>query len=120
MFGPLVIAPLSELYGRRIIFNITNIAFLGFIIGNARSTNVGEFIAFRFLSGMMGSTPLTVCASVAPTTFPLFANCKNQIGGGVIADLMRQEKRGGAMAIWAMGPISMFYTAPIRNNQEGN
>jgi len=83
VFGPLVIAPMSEIYGRRIIYNVGNVSFLIFTICAAVSVNLPMFIVFRFLGGFAGVTPLT-------------------IGGGTIADLMPIEKRGGAMAIWAV------------------
>lgn len=85
-FGPIIIAPLSELYGRVIVVHVSNLIFLIFTIACAVSSNLGMFITFRFFMGVFGSTPLTV-------------------GGGIIADLMPPEKRGGAMAIWALGPL---------------
>ena len=87
--GPLVLAPLSEMYGRVIIYNVCNVVFLGFTIGCALSTNMNMLIGFRFLAGCFGVAPIT-------------------IGGGTIADMMAPEKRGGAMAIWAIGRTSFF------------
>lgn len=84
--GPFVVAPMSELYGRMIIYHISNVIFLAFTIGCAVSTNLAMFCVFRFFMGVAGSAPLTV-------------------GGGSIADLMPQEKRGGALAVWAVGPL---------------
>jgi hypothetical protein len=84
--GPLVLAPLSELYGRLVIYNGCNVLYTCFTIGCALATNMQMLIGFRFMAGVFGVAPLT-------------------IGGGTIADLMRPEARGGAMAIWAMGPL---------------
>ena len=84
--GPLVIAPLSELYGRLWIYHICNICFLAFTIGCATSHNLGAFLACRFLAGCAGAAPLT-------------------IGGGTIADVMPIEKRGMAMAAYGLGPL---------------
>lgn len=84
--GPLVVAPLSELYGRLWIYHICNAIFLGFAIGCALAKNMPMFIVFRFITGCAGSAPLT-------------------IGGGTVADVMPQEKRGAAMAVFAMGPL---------------
>lgn len=84
--GPLVIAPASELYGRLYVYHITTVGFIVFTIACALAPSLGSLIAFRFLQGCWGVTPVT-------------------IGGGTIADLMAPEKRGGAMAIWAMGPL---------------
>lgn len=93
-FGPLFIAPLSELYGRRWIYHGSNILFVAFTIACAKSTSLGMLIAFRFLAGMMGATPIT-------------------IGGGTNADMFRTEERGAAMAIWSMGPLLGPVVGPV-------
>jgi len=58
------------------------------------SNSLGMLTAFRFLAGMMGSTPVT-------------------IGGGTISDMFRQEERGAAMAIWSIGPLLGPVVGPI-------
>lgn len=85
-FGPLVIAPMSELYGRLWVYHACNIGFIAFTVACAVAPNMGALVAFRFFQGVWGVAPIT-------------------IGGGTIADLMAPEKRGGAMAIWALGPL---------------
>jgi len=92
--GPLVIAPLSELYGRRLLYNITNVLFVIFTIACAASKSMGMLIAFRFLAGCAGSAPLT-------------------LGGGSIADMFPQEQRAGATAVWAMGPLLGPVIGPV-------
>ena len=82
--GPLVIAPLSEMYGRVPIYNACNIAFVAFTVACALATDMNSLIAFRFLAGCFGIAPITN-------------------GGGTIADMMPPEKRGAAMSIWAIG-----------------
>lgn len=83
--GPLVISPLSELYGRRWVFLISALLFLIFNIACAVSSSLNMLIVFRFLAGCAGSTPVT-------------------LGGAAIGDMFVKEKRGGAMALWAIGP----------------
>ena len=92
--GPVVIAPLSELYGRMPIYNISNVLFVVFSIACAKSTSIGMLIAFRFLGGCAGATPVT-------------------LGGGSIADMFPQDQRAGAMAIWSMGPLLGPVVGPI-------
>ncbi len=92
--GPLFVAPLSELYGRLILYHTCNTLFFAFTIGCALSTNIGMFLAFRFISGCVASAPLT-------------------IGGGTVADLIPQEKRGTAMALFAMGPLLGPVIGPV-------
>ncbi|KAL8833998.1 MAG: hypothetical protein Q9170_003972 [Blastenia crenularia] len=85
-FGPMAIAPMSELYGRMPVYHVCNTLFVVLTIACAVSSNLNMLIAFRFFEGLFGSSPLT-------------------LGGGTIADMIVQEKRGGMMAIFAMGPL---------------
>jgi MFS family permease len=85
-FGPLVIAPLSELYGRVILYNACNFIFLIFSIACAVASNLGSLIVFRLFAGIAASCPMT-------------------LGAGSMADMVPQEKRGLAMAAWVAGPI---------------
>ncbi|ETS87248.1 hypothetical protein PFICI_01076 [Pestalotiopsis fici W106-1] len=92
--GPLVISPLSEVYGRLPIVHICNVVFIAFTIGCAASTNTAMFFVFRFIAGSACSAPMT-------------------IGGAVIADVTTPEKRGKAMSVWAMGPLLGPVVGPI-------
>jgi MFS family permease len=49
---------------------------------------------FRFLAGCFGAAPLT-------------------IGGGTIADVIATEKRGAAMAVFALGPLLGPVIGPV-------
>ena len=93
-FGPLVIAPMSELYGRLPIYHACNILFVVFTIACAVASSLDQLIVFRFISGLFGSCPLT-------------------IGGGTIADMIPQQKRGGVMAVWALGPLMGPVIGPV-------
>jgi len=90
--GPLAFAPLSEVYGRLPVYHACNVCFVAFTIACALATNLNMLIAFRFLAGVFGSAPLTN-------------------GGGSIADLVEQAKRGKAMSGFAMGPIVGYVTS---------
>lgn len=85
-FGPLVVAPLSEIHGRAPLYNWGNVLFVLFTVGTALSQNMAMLLAFRFLMGLAGSVPIT-------------------IGSGSIADIMPIESRGKAMSAWALGPL---------------
>ncbi|KAF2456728.1 membrane transporter [Lineolata rhizophorae] len=93
-FGPLLVAPLSEMYGRMPLYHISNVLFVVFTVACAVSSNMSMLIGFRFLAGCVGATPVT-------------------IGGGTIADIMPQEKRGGAMAMWILGPLLGPVVGPV-------
>ena len=92
--GPVVLAPLSELYGRLPLYHCSNLGFLVLTVACAVSSNLNMLIGFRFIEGLFGSCPLT-------------------IGGGTIADMIVQEKRGGVMAIWALGPLMGPVIGPV-------
>ncbi|KAH7083995.1 major facilitator superfamily domain-containing protein [Paraphoma chrysanthemicola] len=100
-FGPIVIAPMSEMYGRAIMYKVSIVLFVVFNVACAVSNSLGSLIVFRFLAGVMGSCPMT-------------------IGTGTIADLMPAEKRAGAMGAYilgvvfgpSLGPIAGGYIAP--------
>lgn len=63
--GPLFLGPLSEIYGRRICLQLSNIVFVVFntACGGCRTTT--QLIIFRFLSGLGGSAPLAVSISLS-------------------------------------------------------
>lgn len=84
--GPMFLAPLSELYGRVLVLQISNVFFLAFNIACGFAQSKNQILAFRFLSGLGGSAPLA-------------------IGGAVLGDLFMPEERGKAMGLYAMGPL---------------
>lgn len=59
--GPLFLGPLSEIYGRKIILQLTNLFYIIFNVACSVSKSTGQMIAFRFLAGLGGSAPLAVC-----------------------------------------------------------
>jgi MFS family permease len=78
MLGPLLWGPLSEIFGRRPIFIITFIAYIGFQVGCALSKNTASILVFRFLGGTFAAAPLTN-------------------SGALIADIWDGDHRGKAM-----------------------
>lgn len=87
MIGPLVLSPLSEIYGRLDIINYANLFFAVSHVGAALSPNIGALLAFRLLSGLGGSACLSV-------------------GGGIITDLFDTHQRGVPNTMLTLG--SMF------------
>jgi multidrug resistance protein len=100
-FGPMAIAPLSELYGRAYLYKICIVFFVIFNVACAVANSLGSLIVFRFLAGVAGSCPITV-------------------GTGSIADMISAEKRAAAMGAYiigvvlgpSIGPIAGGYLAP--------
>jgi multidrug resistance protein len=92
--GPLILSPLSEIYGRCIVLNVSNVFFCAFTLGCALAPNLGGLIAMRFLAGFGGSACLT-------------------IGTGVIADMFVPAQRGKAVAMYSMGILFGPILGPI-------
>ncbi|KAK3369718.1 major facilitator superfamily domain-containing protein [Lasiosphaeria ovina] len=84
--GPLFLAPLSEIYGRRPVLAVSNIFFCVWQIGCALAPSISSLIVFRFFTGVGGSGCLT-------------------LGAGVIADVFRTDERGFAIGIYTLGPL---------------
>ncbi|KAK0934373.1 MFS siderochrome iron transporter 1 [Friedmanniomyces endolithicus] len=92
--GPLLWAPLSELFGRQVLYVTTYGALTAFNAGAAGSQNIATLIVLRFLAGAFGSSPLTNA-------------------GGVIADMFAAKQRGLAMALFAAAPFMGPVLGPI-------
>jgi multidrug resistance protein len=92
--GPLIIAPLSEMYGRVPIYHISNVFFVIFTIACAVSNSLNMLIGFRFLAGVAGSTVIT-------------------IGGATFGDIFSATERAAALSIWAMGPLLGPVIGPV-------
>ncbi|KAF4769966.1 hypothetical protein N7455_009367 [Penicillium solitum] len=84
--GPLIWAPLSEIFGRRHIFTISFMFLTVFNAGAAGAKNIETLIILRFLAGSFGSSP--------------FGN-----GGGTIADMFPASQRGIAISLFAAAPF---------------
>jgi multidrug resistance protein len=92
--GPLLWAPMSELYGRQVLFFGTYAMLTAFNAGTAGSQNIWTIIILRFLAGAFGSSPLTNA-------------------GGVIADMFPANQRGLGMSVFATAPFLGPAIGPI-------
>ncbi|PPQ81816.1 hypothetical protein CVT25_013652 [Psilocybe cyanescens] len=86
--------PLSEIYGRSRVLQLANLFFFAWNLGCGFAQNRSQLIAFRFLSGIGGSAPLSV-------------------GGGVLGDMWAPEERGRAIAIYSLAPLLGPVVGPI-------
>lgn len=91
---PLFVAPLSELFGRKIVLNISIVLMALFNMCCAVSNNITMLLIFRFLAGCAGAPPLS-------------------IGAGTMADLFNDKDRNTALAVYAVGPTVGPIIAPI-------
>lgn len=93
-FGPMVIGPLSEVYGRSSIFHFTNIWFLvwNLICGFANSR--GLLIAARLLAGFGASAVYSMAY-------------------GVLGDVWSAEQRGKSLSLYLLVPLTGAAIGPI-------
>ncbi|KAF3131574.1 hypothetical protein TWF703_007585 [Orbilia oligospora] len=92
--GPLLWAPMSEMYGRQKLFFGTYAALTAFNAGAAGARSIPQLLICRFFAGAFGSSPLTNA-------------------GGVIADMFPASQRGLAMAVFAAAPFMGPVLGPI-------
>ncbi|QDS73634.1 hypothetical protein FKW77_002189 [Venturia effusa] len=92
--GPLFLGPLSEVYGRVRVIQISNMFYLAWNLGCGFARNKSEMMAFRFLAGLGGSAPLA-------------------IGGGVLSDIFTADERGKAISIYSLMPLLGPAIGPI-------
>lgn len=85
--GSLVLAPLSEMYGRRPIYIIAVAMFIVFVLPCALAKNIGTVLAFRFFAAF--------CASALISNSP-----------GTVNDIVDEEHRALAYSVWSIGPIN--------------
>ncbi|KMP03795.1 vitamin B6 transporter bsu1 [Coccidioides immitis RMSCC 2394] len=85
--GPLFLAPLSEVYGRRPLLLWTFVLYLFFTLGTALVSNFPGLLILRFFAGTAAAAPLAIV-------------------GGVFADCFPDSvHRGRVMSMWAAGTI---------------
>ncbi|KAK2802246.1 hypothetical protein FQN50_007427 [Emmonsiellopsis sp. PD_5] len=92
--GSVILAPLSEMYGRKPVSVASMFVFVVLIIPCGLSTSVGELIALRFLGAVAGSAMV----SSAP---------------GSISDIVDDDHRALAFSIWSIGPLNGPVFGPI-------
>ncbi|TFK91081.1 MFS general substrate transporter [Polyporus arcularius HHB13444] len=92
--GPLILAPLSELHGRRPFWVVPSLIYILFNIPCAMAKNIGTLLVSRFLCGFFGSGPFA-------------------LAGGTIADIWDNNERGFAVALFAAAPYGGPVLGPI-------
>ncbi|KAK2873464.1 MFS siderochrome iron transporter 1, partial [Arthroderma sp. PD_2] len=93
-FGPLFIGPLSEVYGRKSIFHITNVWFLVWNLTCGFANSKGLLIAARLLAGFGASAVYS-------------------LGYGVLSDVWSTEQRGRSLSLYLLIPLTGSAIGPI-------
>jgi MFS family permease len=83
--GPLLIAPLSEIYGRYPTFNVANLLFILGVVLAVLSETTGFLVFSRFLTG--------------------FAVASNVLNPAIIGDIFPSESRGSGMSLIMLAPL---------------
>jgi MFS family permease len=83
--GPLLIAPLSEMFGRSRVMNTANCLFAAATVLAAVSRSVPLLIAARCLTGL--------------------AVASNVLNPAIVGDMYASEERGGAMSLIMLAPL---------------
>lgn len=113
--GPLMWAPMSEIFGRQVLFIGTYAALTAFNAGAAGAQNITTLLLMRFFAGSFGSSPLTVCSTLPSSC--LFSSLKTNVylqnAGGIIADMFDADQRGLAMTFFASAPFLGPVIGPI-------
>ncbi|KAK5947545.1 GTPase-activating protein [Knufia obscura] len=94
--GPMIWAPMSEIpqIGRNPVYIGTLAVFVIFQVPTALATNFGMLLAFRFLTGFIGSPSLAT-------------------GGASIGDMYSPSKRTYGLAVWGIGAVSGPTLGPL-------
>ncbi|OJJ42441.1 hypothetical protein ASPZODRAFT_76735 [Penicilliopsis zonata CBS 506.65] len=93
-FGPLVIGPLSEVYGRQLILHASSVWFLVWNIVCGCAETKGTLLAARFLAGFGASAVYS-------------------LAGGVLNDIWRPEQRGKSLGVYLLIPLLGAAIGPI-------
>ncbi|KAK7202507.1 putative bicyclomycin resistance protein [Myxozyma melibiosi] len=92
--GPLFIAPLSEMYGRSILYRISTVIFAALTLACGECNSFAAIFVLRFLCGTFGSTSFA-------------------LGSGSVADVTPVEKRGRYTSIYNIGPVLGPAVGPV-------
>ena len=92
--GSVVLAPLSEMYGRRPIYIASLLLFTVLVIPCGLATSLPEVVIVRFFGALAGSA--------------MVANSP-----GTDSDIVNDEYRALAFSIWSIGPFNGPTFGPI-------
>lgn len=92
--GPLLWAPLSEAYGRKIAVLVPYALSAIFSFATAVGKDIQTIIITRFFAGFFGSAPITNV-------------------GGALSDIWTAQQRGAAVVLYAVTLVAGTVIAPI-------
>ncbi|KAL7424095.1 hypothetical protein Q5752_001680 [Cryptotrichosporon argae] len=93
-FGPVLWAPMSEMYGRKPTILVPMFVFACFSAATATAENIQTIMITRFFAGMFSSSPVTIVA-------------------GGLADMWSQRERGSAVVLYSLCIVGGPTCAPV-------
>ncbi|KAI0017123.1 polyamine transporter 3 [Xylariomycetidae sp. FL0641] len=92
--GSLLVAPASELYGRRPVYIFCMVCFAILVIPSCVATSLATIIVVRFFGAVFGAAMISNSA-------------------GTVVDISSDEYRGLAMSLWSVAPMNGPVTGPV-------
>ncbi|KAJ4387700.1 hypothetical protein N0V93_008299 [Gnomoniopsis smithogilvyi] len=92
--GSLIVAPMSELFGRRPVYLICMAISLLLILPCALATSLTEIIVVRFFGALFGA--VMICNAA-----------------GTVADISTEDDRAKYMSLWSIAPLNGPVTGPL-------
>lgn len=103
--GSLAVAPLSELYGRQIVYTVSLIIWTILIIPCALATNLTTLLVVRFV-GYVDSLDSLKTSCCLHYFSALFGAAFVSNGPGSVVDISRPEYLALYMSIWSIAPLN--------------
>ncbi|KAF8879767.1 major facilitator superfamily domain-containing protein [Gymnopilus junonius] len=92
--GPLIVGPLSEVYGRNMIYRVSYVLFFALNFPVAFAPDIAVYLIFRFITGFCGSAFLSVA-------------------GGSVSDLFTDKNVSTPMALYTISPFVGPVVGPL-------
>ncbi|KAG1809201.1 major facilitator superfamily domain-containing protein [Suillus subaureus] len=92
--GPLLVGPLSEVYGTNVVYQISYVLFFIFTFPVVFAPNIGVFLVFRLITGFCGSAFLSVA-------------------GGSVSDMFPNSSIASPMAVYTISPFIGPVAGPL-------
>lgn len=92
--GSLLVAPASELWGRRPVYIVCMIIFTVLVIPSCVATSMAEIILVRFFGALFGAAMISNSA-------------------GTVVDISTEETRAMVMSLWSIAPLNGPVTGPL-------
>ncbi|KAI0148863.1 major facilitator superfamily transporter [Pestalotiopsis sp. NC0098] len=92
--GSLLVAPASELWGRRPVYIVCMIIFTLLVIPSCLATSQAEILIVRFFGALFGAAMISNSA-------------------GTVVDISTEETRAMVMSLWSIAPLNGPVTGPL-------